>query len=96
MRRARIRSEKIELRVTRSAKRTLQTAALHSNKSVAEFVLESALACAAETLPDRQYFGINKAQWEAFQKALDSPPSPSSRLVKLLNAPSVFEYGAVR
>ena len=92
---AETRNEKLDLRLTPSAKRTLQTAALAANRSVSEFVLESALARAEETLPDRQRFGLSAAQWEAFQKALSAPPRPSRRLAKLLKEPSVFERGRV-
>jgi uncharacterized protein (DUF1778 family) len=48
------RNEKLDLRLTPSAKRTLQIAALAAHRSVSEFVLESALARADETLPDRR------------------------------------------
>jgi uncharacterized protein (DUF1778 family) len=89
------RNKKIGLRLTASEKRALQTAALAAHRSVSEFVLESALARAEETLPDRQRFGLNAAQWEAFQKALSAPPRPSRRLAKLLKEPSVFERGGV-
>jgi len=89
------RNEKLDLRLTPSAKRTLQTAASAMHLSVSEFVLESALARAEETLPDRQHFGLDKAQWEAFQKALDAPSRPSRRLAKLLKEPSVFERSGV-
>jgi uncharacterized protein (DUF1778 family) len=49
------------------------------------------LARTEETLPDRSRFGLSKAQWEAFQKALDAPPLPSRRLARLLKEPSAFE-----
>jgi uncharacterized protein (DUF1778 family) len=58
---------------------------------VSEFVLESALARAEETLPDRQRFGLDADQWAAFQAALDAPPRPLPQLAKLLRDPSVFE-----
>lgn len=85
------RNEKLDLRLTRSAKRTLQSAARAAQRSVSEFVLESALARAEETLPDRRRFGLNAGQWAAFQAALDAPPKPGPRLAKLLREPSVFE-----
>jgi len=85
------RSEKLDLRLTSSAKRALQIAAAAVHRSVSEFVLESALARAEETLPDRQRFGLTADQWEAFQAALSAPPRPSPRLAKLLAEPSVFE-----
>jgi uncharacterized protein (DUF1778 family) len=62
---------------------------------VSEFVLESALARAEETLPDRQRFGLTAEQWEAFHAALSTPPRPAPRLAKLLKEPSVFERGSV-
>lgn len=87
------RNEKLDLRLTPSAKRTLQMAALAARRSVSEFVLESALARAEESLPDRQRFGLNAEQWTAFQAALDAPPPPAPRLARLLRKPSVFERG---
>jgi|BarGraNGADG00212_1021973.scaffolds.fasta_scaffold20120_3 uncharacterized protein (DUF1778 family) len=87
------RNEKLDLRLTPSAKRTLQTAARAAHRSVSEFVLESALTRAEETLPDRQRFGLSTEQWAAFQSALDAPSLPAPRLTKLLREPSVFERG---
>ena len=59
------RTEKLDLRLTPSAKAALQTAASVAKQSVSEFVLESALARAEESLPDRQRFGLNAEQWTA-------------------------------
>jgi len=85
------RTEKVDLRLTPSAKLTLQAAAAAARRSVSEFVLESALARAAETLPDRRVFKLNDEQWAAFQAALDAPPRPVPRMKRLLLEPSVFE-----
>lgn len=85
------RSEKLDLRLSPAAKRVLQTAATASHRSVSEFVLESALARAEETLPDRQRFGLGTDEWAAFQAALDAPPRPLPRMARLLGEPSVFE-----
>jgi uncharacterized protein (DUF1778 family) len=95
MRSTETRNEKLDLRLTPSAKRVLQTAALAANRSVSEFVVESALARAEETLPDRQRFGLTADQWKAFQDALAAPPRPARRLAKLLKEPSVFDHGSV-
>ena len=85
------RTEKLDLRLTRSAKRTLQSAATAARRSVSEFVLESALARAEETLPDRQRFGLDVDRWAAFQLALDAPARPNPLLKRLLEKPSAFE-----
>lgn len=92
---AETRNEKLDLRLTASAKNTLQRAALAARRSVSEFVLESALARAEETLPDRNRFGLTAGQWEKFQAALSAPPRRSARLARLLKTPSVFERGGV-
>ena len=87
------RTEKLDLRLTPAAKRTLQAAAMAAHRSVSEFVLESALDRAAESLPDRQRFGLSARQWEAFHAALSAQPKPARRLAKLLRERSVFERG---
>jgi len=88
------RSEKLDLRLTRQAKRTLQAAAASSRRSVSEFVLESALARADEALADRRIFSLNDAQWKAFLAALDAPPRPLPRLERLLKEPGFFDAGS--
>ena len=85
------RNQKLDLRLTPSSKRALRIAAQAARRSVSEFVLESALARAEETLPDRQRLGLSAEQWAALQAALDAPPQPAPRLAKLLRKPSVFE-----
>jgi uncharacterized protein (DUF1778 family) len=85
------RSEKLDLRLTEADKQIIQTAANAARRSVSEFVLESAIARAQETLPDRQAFGLDAERWETFLVALDAPPRPTPRLSRLLREPSVFE-----
>jgi uncharacterized protein (DUF1778 family) len=85
------RSEKLDLRLTPQAKRVLHAAARASQRSVSEFVLESALARAEESLPDRRHFGLDAERWRAFLGALDAPLRPLPRLERLLNEPSVFD-----
>jgi len=92
---AETRSEKLDLRLTPSAKRALQDAAVAAHRSVSEFVLESALARAEETLPDRRRFSLSAGQWEAFQAALAAQPRPARRLTRLLKKPSLFERGGI-
>jgi uncharacterized protein (DUF1778 family) len=91
MPKAETRNQKLDLRLTPSAKRILQVAAVAHHRSVSEFVLESALARAEESLPDRRRFGLSAEQWTAFQTALSAPARPSPRLASLLKKPSVFD-----
>ena len=87
------RTEKLDLRLTRHAKRALQAAAAVAHRSVSEFVLESALARADEALADRRSFGLNATQWKAFRAALDAPPRPLPQLERFLKEPGFFDSG---
>jgi uncharacterized protein (DUF1778 family) len=88
------RSQKLDLRLTPQAKSRLQAAAVAAQRSVSEFVLESALSRAEEMLADRRIFGLDAEKWEAFQAALDAPPRDLPRLTKLLNTPGPFDSSA--
>ena len=88
------RTEKLNLRVSASTKRTLQAAAAASNRTVSAFVLESALARADETLADRRSFPVTKAKWTEFLAALDAPTRPLPRMQHLLTEPGFFDAKA--
>lgn len=85
------RTEKLDLRLTPAAKNTLFAAAAAAERSVSEFVLESALARAEETLADRRRFDLSSEQWEAFMAALEAPPRNLARITRLFREASIFE-----
>ena len=85
------RTEKLDLRLSKSAKKTFQDAATAARKSVSEFVLETALNEAEERLADRTVFTLDAERWEAFMTALDAPPRRHPRLERLFREPSVFD-----
>jgi len=84
------RTEKLDLRLTPEAKRTLSAAARAERRSLSDFVLASALSRAEEALADRRVFQLSPEKWEAFVAALDAPPRDMPRLRKLLNEPGIF------
>src|SRR5882724_11692604 len=91
-----IRTAKLDLRLSPEAKQKLQAAANVARRSVSEFVLESALVRAEETLADRSRFGLDADRWTAFIAALDAPPRDLPRLKRLFKELSVFEGGKSR
>ncbi len=91
MRQSTNRTEKLDLRLTREAKQTLQAAARAQRKSVSEFVLDTALREAEERLADRRVFTLDAKTWDAFVAALDAPPRRHPRLERLFREPSVFD-----
>ena len=91
-----VRREKLDLRLSHSDKRTLEAAASVSRRSVSDFVRESALARADETLADRCAFVLSKPKWTAFLAALDAPTRPLPRMQRLLTEPGFFDSAPVR
>jgi uncharacterized protein (DUF1778 family) len=88
------RTEKLDLRITPAAKLALAAAAAADNRSLSEFVLDSALSRAEETLSRRRHFGLNAEKWTEFLAALDAEPRDLPRVKKLFATPSPFEGGA--
>lgn len=84
------RTEKLDLRLTPDAKRTLAAAAAAERRSISDFVLDSALGRAADTLADRRSFHLDEERWRAFADALDQPARDLPRLRKLLVEPGIF------
>lgn len=84
------RTEKLDLRLTHSAKRTLEAAASVTNRTLSAFVLESALARADETLMDRRAFVLDAQTWQSFLTALNAPPRSPPRMQRLLTEPGFF------
>ncbi len=86
-----IRTTKLDLRLSPEAKQTLNAAARAVHRSVSQFVLESALARAEETLVERRRFELGPEQWTAFMAALDAPPRDVPRLRRLMQEASPFD-----
>jgi uncharacterized protein (DUF1778 family) len=67
--------------MTPGTKRTLQQAAAVANKTLTEFLLDTSLNAALDTLADRRVFD---KRWKAFMAALAAPPRNNPKLRKLL------------
>jgi len=87
----RSKTERIDIRTSVSVKAVLQQAAASVNKSVSEFLLDSGLSAASETLADRKLFALSDAQWQQFQSLLDADPKDKPALKRLLSEPGVFD-----
>jgi len=90
------RTEKLDVRVSPSAKAKLQAAASATHRSMSDFVMESALSRAEEMLAERRVFGLDAEKWAAFQAALEAPARPLPRLQALLDEPGFFDSEAER
>ncbi len=84
-------TERIDIRTSVAAKAILQQAAAAVHKTVSEYLLDTGLTAASETLADRKLFALNDEQWKLFQQVLDSPPKERPTLKQLLTERSVFD-----
>ena len=85
------RSERVDLRMTPAAKQTLQQAATVANKTLTEFMLDSSLHAAVDTLADRRAFVLDDERWAAFMAELERPPVDNPRLRKLLTRTQAWQ-----
>jgi uncharacterized protein (DUF1778 family) len=84
-------SERVHLRMTPTAKRTLQRAAAATKKTLPEFLLDAGLNAALDTLADRRVFQLDEKRWNTFMAALATPPETNRRLRKLLARKTAWE-----
>jgi len=84
-------TEKLDLRLSAQAKRVLAAAAEHEARSVSDFVVESALARAEETLADRHSFVLSAEKWDELVALLDAPPEPVAELARRLRRRAPWE-----
>ena len=85
------RSERVDLRMTPAAKRTLMQAATTENKTLTEFLLDRGLHAAFETLADRRTFVLDDERWQAFVAELDRPSADNPKLRQLLHRKPAWE-----
>ena len=54
-------------------------------------MLDAAYRAAQEAMLDRRLFCLSDEQWEAFNKALDTPPTKNETLTQLLTTQAPWE-----
>ncbi len=68
-----IKDQRLNLRASAVESERLRRAAAAEDKSVTEFILESALARAEMVLADRRWFILGEEQFSAVEKLLEEP-----------------------
>ncbi|QRE75343.1 DUF1778 domain-containing protein [Methylobacterium aquaticum] len=74
----------INLRVETETRDLIDAAAEAIGKNRTEFMIEAARRHAIDVLLDQRLFRLDPDAFDAFDAALDNPPSPSERLVALM------------
>ncbi len=86
-----MRDATVNLRLHAAARDLIDEAAAALGKSRTEFMVEAARREAESVLVDRRLFGLDKAAFAAFTKALDQPPADNPRLRRLLGKPAPWD-----
>lgn len=85
------RNSRLNLRASATQQQVIRSAAAALDKSVTDFVLESATINAERVLADRRWFLLSEEAWSAFEELLEAPVSNTPKLAALLNELSVFD-----
>ncbi|MGI6873930.1 DUF1778 domain-containing protein [Amycolatopsis sp. 3B14] len=84
------REGRINLRATSRQESLLRQAAAATDRSLTDFILDSAVTQAERVLTDRRWFVLEDERWEEFQRLLDTPVREMPKLRALFSRPSPF------
>ena len=85
------RDARLNLRTSAQQQQLIRSAAAAVDKSVTDFVLESATSNAERVLADRRWFVISENAWVDLEALLDTPVVRTPKLAALLSEPTVFD-----
>jgi uncharacterized protein (DUF1778 family) len=79
------------LRVAPDDQELIDRAVSASGLTRTDFLLQAARTAAQQLLVEQAWCSVAPEQFEAFQQALDAPPSPSERLRRTMTAPRPWQ-----
>ena len=83
-------SQRLNVRVTQRQELLIRRAAEATDRTVTDFMLESASIEAERILADRHRFVATDADWAEFDRLLDSPLPSTAKLSRLMQRDSPF------
>lgn len=84
-------TDRIDLRVSAAQKAIIASAAKASQKGVSEFIIESVIKQAEETILDQRLFILSEEDFQKLEAELEQPPVENSIFEKYLNAKAPWE-----
>jgi uncharacterized protein (DUF1778 family) len=85
------RSSRLAVRTTAEQAQIIRAAAEAQGVSIADFVVDNAMAAAHQVLADRVHFKLPPEEFDRFLAILDRPARVNPKLRELLSRPSVLE-----
>lgn len=84
-------TDRIDLRVSAAQKAIIASAAKASQKGVSEFIIESVIKQAEETILDQRLFILSEEDFQKLEAELEQPPVENPIFEKYLNAKAPWE-----
>jgi uncharacterized protein (DUF1778 family) len=84
-------TDRIDLRVSPTQKALIASAAMASQKDVSQFIIESVIRQAEETLLDQRLFILSDEDFKELEKELEQPAVENPTFTKYLNAKAPWE-----
>jgi uncharacterized protein (DUF1778 family) len=85
------RSSRLGVRATQEQEAVLRRAAEVAQKSLTDFILESACQAAEETILGQRLFMVSGNQYQSFLDLLDSPEQDNEGLDRLFSKPAPWD-----
>ena len=86
-----LRTENINLRVTRDQKALIDQAAKTLGRNRSDFMLDAACREAESVLLDQRYFNLDDEAFQRFIELLDAPPADNPGLTRLLKTKAPWD-----
>lgn len=84
-------TDRIGLRVSKAQKALIASAASASQKDVSEFIIDSVIKQAEETILDQRLFILSDEDFRQLEKDLESKPAENPALAELLSTRAPWE-----
>ncbi|MFM7014330.1 MAG: DUF1778 domain-containing protein [Actinomycetota bacterium] len=84
-------TDRIDLRVSAAQKALIASAAKASQKGVSEFIIESVIRQAEETILDQRLFILSDADFQKLEAELEGPAAQNPEFEKYLDAKAPWE-----
>ena len=81
---------RLDIRLSKEAKRQVEEAAVIQGMTVTAFVLSTALEAARKVKREHQVTVLNDEERDAFIEMMTSPPEPSEALIRLMGTEVVL------
>lgn len=81
----------LSIRVDDVTCRFIDRGAEIAGQSRSEFMIQAARQRAEDILLNQRLFVLSKAEWDAFNSAIDNPPAPNEALKALLSRPAPWQ-----